>query len=225
MLRHPRQDNTLAETGVSSSATIVDWFNFCREVCVFWAEQHSEKLGGPGHIVKIDEAKIGKRKYNRGRLVRDNWIFGGYERGSKKIFIVPVQDRTKTTLLACIKKWILPGTTIMSDCWKSYNCLNNEGFQHATVNHSLNFVDPESGAHTQHIERVRREVRGNIPRYGTREDHVLRYLCEFFFKRAYSRLEQIEKFFEIIAEIYPPTFTSEDQPGTSRDQEPSTSTA
>ena len=112
---------------------------------MFWAEKHSEKLGGPERIVEIDEAKIGKRKYNRGRLVKGHWIFGGYERESKKIFIVPVEDRTETTLLACIKEWILPGTTIVSDCWKSYNCLSNEGFQHLTVNHSYNFVDPESG--------------------------------------------------------------------------------
>ena len=112
---------------------------------MFWAEQHSEKLGGPGHTVEIDEAKIGKRKYNRGRLVRDQWIFGGYERNSKKIFVVPVEDRTEVTLLACIKEWILPGTTIISDCWKSYDCLNNEGFQHLKVNHSLNFVDPQTG--------------------------------------------------------------------------------
>jgi len=82
--------------------------------------------------------------YNRGRLVKGHWIFGGYERDSRKIFIVPVEDRTEETLLACIKEWILPGTTIMSDCWKSYNCLNNEGFQHLTVNHSYNFVDPET---------------------------------------------------------------------------------
>ncbi|XP_024892367.1 uncharacterized protein LOC112467785 [Temnothorax curvispinosus] len=102
MIKHPRQDDTQDETGVSS-ATIVDWFNFCREVCVFWAEKHSEKLGGPGCIVEIDETKIGKRKYNRGRLVKGQWIFGGYERGTKKIFIVPVQDRTEETLLALLE--------------------------------------------------------------------------------------------------------------------------
>jgi len=52
-----------------------------------------------------------------------------------------------------------------------------------------------TGAHTQHIERDWREVRGNIPRYGTREGHVLGYLAEYLFKRAYSRLERIETFF------------------------------
>ncbi|XP_071578802.1 uncharacterized protein [Temnothorax nylanderi] len=222
MFRHPRHDDTMDETGVAS-ATIIDWFNFCRGVCVFWTDKHSVKLGGPGRIVEIDEAKIGKRKYNRGRLVKGNWIFGGYERDSKKIFIVPVEDRTEKTLLACIKELILPGTTIVSDCvcWKSYNCLSNKEFQHLTVNHSYNFVDPESGAHTQHIERVWREVRGNIPRYGTKSEHFLGYLSEYLFKRVYKRLERIEAFFEIIAEMYPPMSTTEDQPESS-DQGPST---
>ena len=33
MLRHPRQDDTQEETG-AARATIVDWFNFCREVII-----------------------------------------------------------------------------------------------------------------------------------------------------------------------------------------------
>jgi len=27
-------------------------------------------------IVEIDEAKIGKRKYNCGRIIRGQWVFG-----------------------------------------------------------------------------------------------------------------------------------------------------
>ncbi|KYN50401.1 hypothetical protein ALC57_00038, partial [Trachymyrmex cornetzi] len=104
-----------------------------------------------------------------------------------------------------------------------YDCLNNEGFQHLTVNHSYNFVDPDTGAHTQHIERIWREVRGNIPRYGRREDHFVRYLAEFLFKRAYDYAERIETFFDIIAEMYPPMPTCIDKPVASDDAEPSTS--
>ncbi|XP_071576488.1 uncharacterized protein [Temnothorax nylanderi] len=173
-------------------------------VCIYWAEKNSTKLGGPNIIVEIDEAKIGKRKYNRGRIIEGKWIFGGYERGTKKIFIVPVQDRTEKTLLELIKEWILPGTTIMSDCWKSYNCLNSEGFQHLTVNHSMNFVDPDTGAHTQHIERVWRKVRANIPRYGTRSSHLVGYLAEYLFKRVHAYEDRLSSFFRAIAELYPP---------------------
>lgn len=114
-------------------------------MCVFWLEDQQNPIGGEGIVVEIDEAKIGKRKYNRGRLITGKWIFGAFERDTGKAFIVPVDDRTRETLLNIIKKWILPGTTIMSDMWRAYDCLNHEGFTHLTVNHSMNFVDPETG--------------------------------------------------------------------------------
>ncbi|KYN05769.1 hypothetical protein ALC62_03248 [Cyphomyrmex costatus] len=144
MLRPPRQEFLCTELDLSDKS-VVDWISFCREVCVYWAKKNSTKLGGPNSIVEIDEAKIGKRKYNRGRIIDGKWIFGGYERDTKKIFLVPVADRTEETLTQVIEEWILPGKTIMSDCWKSYKNLNSKNFQHLTVNHSINFVDPDSG--------------------------------------------------------------------------------
>ena len=68
------------------------------------------------------------------------------------VFLVYVINRTKKTLLPIIKQFILPGTTIISDCWKSYECLDKNGFDHMTVNHSITFKDPETGAHTNTIE-------------------------------------------------------------------------
>ena len=34
---------------------------------------------------------------------------------------------------------------------KAYDCLTDEGYSHLSVNHSLNFVDPDTGAHTQRL--------------------------------------------------------------------------
>ena len=44
-------------------------------------------------------------------------------------------------------------SVIHSDEWPAYHCLGNIGYQHKTVNHQDNYVDPTSGAHTQGIER------------------------------------------------------------------------
>ena len=63
-------------------------------------------------------------------------------------FMVEVDDRSTATLLPIIQRRILPGTTVMSDQWRAYCCLGQSGFNHETVNHSLSFVDPQSGAHT-----------------------------------------------------------------------------
>ena len=47
-------------------------------------------LGGEGVIVETDEAKLGKHKYNRGHWIDGTWVFGGFEWGSKKCFLIPV---------------------------------------------------------------------------------------------------------------------------------------
>ena len=188
-----------------SPHTVVDWSSFCREVCLFWLEKERVILGGPGVVVEIDEAKLGKRKYNRGRWIDGQWVFGGFERGSKRCFVVPVPSRGSDVLLEVIKQWIRPGTTVVSDCWKAYDCLSLEGFVHESVNHSKNFVDPTTGAHTQNIERTWREVRGGIPRFGRSQKHMAGYLAEFLFKRKYSDyLERIHAFFIAVGQLYSP---------------------
>jgi transposase-like protein len=67
-------------------------------------------------------------KYNRGKRVDGVWVFGGVERGTGRCFLLVVQNRTATTLLAFIKEWIKPGTTIISDCWKSYDMTTSSNF-------------------------------------------------------------------------------------------------
>ena len=137
------------------SQTVVDWPSFCREVCIDYAERHSkQKLGGVGFTVEIDESKFGKTKRvkgHKGRWNKGQWVFGGICRETGDFFMVPVPRRDKKTLLRIIKRYILPGTTIISDCWKAYDCLNDEGFIHLKVNHSITFKDSETGAHTNRV--------------------------------------------------------------------------
>lgn len=79
------------------------------------------KIGGPGTIVEIDETVITRRKYERGRLVSNQqWIFGLIERGSCRCVLMPVERRNAATLLPIIEEFVMPGTTIMSDCWAAY---------------------------------------------------------------------------------------------------------
>ena len=43
-----------------SDRTITDWASFCREVAIDTVFEHSEKIGGKGVIVEIDESEFGK---------------------------------------------------------------------------------------------------------------------------------------------------------------------
>lgn len=128
ILLNPPHQQMLVDELELSSATVCDWSHFIREVLEDWCIDNSVKqLGGEGHIVEIDEAKFGHRKYNRGRIIEGQWIFGGFDRDTGEVFMEPVPNRSAAVLLEIIQRRIKPGTTIMSDCWKAYNCLNNEG--------------------------------------------------------------------------------------------------
>ena len=61
--------------------------------------------------MEIDESAFGKRKYNRGRLVKTQWVFGGIDIQTKKCFLVEVQNRNTDTLIPIIEQYILPGNT------------------------------------------------------------------------------------------------------------------
>uniref|UniRef100_A0A1X7UN54 ISXO2-like transposase domain-containing protein n=1 Tax=Amphimedon queenslandica TaxID=400682 RepID=A0A1X7UN54_AMPQE len=120
---------------IASPNTVVDKCNFCQEVCATVIETKSEPIGGVAKVVKIDKSKFGKRKYHCGRMVDGVWVSGGIERDGKKCFLVSVEDRSAATLIPIIKQYILPGTKIMSNSWKSYDKLE-EGYIHGTFNHT-----------------------------------------------------------------------------------------
>ena len=81
--------------------------------------ENQPKIGGPQSIVEIDECKIGRRKYERGRLVEGHWILGMIDRQTKEIRleICPDNRRDSQTLVTLIQKHVAPQTTTMTDCW------------------------------------------------------------------------------------------------------------
>ena len=111
-------------------------------------------IGGEGKVVEMDESKFGKRKYHQDHYMKSQWVFGGIGRGTCRTFLVTVCDRSAETLIGLIKQWILPGTTIISDCWSANSSLLGEGYTPFTVNHSVTFVDETTGAHTNTVESM-----------------------------------------------------------------------
>ncbi|KAI6198966.1 hypothetical protein M3Y96_00576600 [Aphelenchoides besseyi] len=145
-----------------NSHTITDHRNYFRELCVNWQLKQDVQIGGPGHTVQIDETCISRRKYNRGRLQKENvWLFGGVDTVDRTFFLKRVDCRSADTLLPIIQKHVKAGSTIMSDQWRAYGgiCRLPEGYTHLKVNHSVHFVNPETGTHTQQIESFWRDVK------------------------------------------------------------------
>ena len=191
----------------ASESTIVDWKNFVRDICGEYFLRHPVAIGGVGHIVEIDESAWTKRKYNRGRTVSNQWVFGGIDRDTRECFAVLVDRRDAATLLPIIHDFILPGTTIYSDQWAAYNNIANgphpQKYTHQTVNHSVNFVDPNTQTHTQNIENLwmcmkmkkKAQMGQHVSLLGT-------HLVEFMWRRRFGE-RPFEYIIRSVQEKYP----------------------
>ena len=171
-----------------SIPTVFNYFQAFRDACDEFVYLNQSKIGGPGLTVEIDETQISKRKSQAGRILpnSDIWIFGGICRETKKIFAVQVPDRTIATLTAEIKKFIAPGTKIISDLWPAYGRIPALGmnYTHETVNHSTNFIDPNTGAHTQNVERMWRDLKFVKKKYnGFHREEIDSHLAEFLWRK------------------------------------------
>jgi transposase-like protein len=156
---------------------------FCRKPMLVFLEGCSVKIGGPLTRPSKLTSKFGRRKYHSGQPVKGQWVFGGVERESGLTFLVPVKDRTADTLMAIIRDWIEPGTTLISDCWGAYRDIGTQGYTHQTVNHSINFVDPHTGAHTNTIESTLKHVKVFLGQYNRGEDYEFHFAHYMFAAR------------------------------------------
>ncbi|KAG7518072.1 hypothetical protein JOB18_023807 [Solea senegalensis] len=167
----------MLEDGVcGSSKSLTRVTTLLREICcaaVRRLERRREmRIGGRRAFVAIDESKFRhKRKYGLGRFGktwrRRSWVFGMMEvrRSRRRPVLKLVETRSRRTLLPIIRKYVRPGSEIISDCWRSYNRLSHDGYIHYQVNHQRYFVHPGTGAHTQHIERAWRTYKEDIYRW------------------------------------------------------------
>ena len=184
--------------------TITDWKNFLRDVCREMVIFRSDSIiGGVGHIVQIDETLLSRRKYNRGRMYPPIWLFGGIDTQTKEIFLVPVITRNADTLIPIIQRHVIPGTTIVSDCWGAYNRLGELGYVHRTVNYSRNFVDPVTGAHTNSVECLWSKLKyRNKKECGTSRRLLHTYLAEYQWRRLYGN-NAFRNIVDHIRRLYP----------------------
>lgn len=192
-----------------SDKTVINWNNYLREVC-----EHSllsrpkKKIGGPNLTVEIDESLFSKRKNHAGRVLPEQWMFGGTCKKTNECFIVKVPDRTAVTLIEAIKDNIEEGSIIYSDSWKGYKTddIRAANFEHFKVNHTYFFVDPDTGVHTQNIERLWGSAKSRNKRQrGTARHHLDSYMAEFMWRRLHKQDDDMfVSILRAIAQFMPP---------------------
>lgn len=82
-------------------------------------------------------------------------------------------------MIPLIKDTIAPGSIVLSDKWPAYRTLRQHSFTHGTVNHKENYVDPQSGVHTQTIESWNRQVSEYLSNHQVRTPALDGYLATF----------------------------------------------
>ena len=119
-----------------------------------------------------------------------------------------VAARDAVTLLPIITAHLAPGTVVHSDQWRAYyrvGALPGVA-NHATVNHSVSFVDPVTGVHTQHIESYWNRAKVKLKRMrGCHADMLPGYLDEFLWRERHGQTkgEVLNNIVRDIAQQYP----------------------
>ena len=79
------------------------------------------------------------------------WILGGVESPREIFFFNYCAGYSAKTLTEIVLARVYRGSIIVTDEWKGYSRLSNY-CEHYTVNHSQNYVDPQTGATTNSIK-------------------------------------------------------------------------
>ena len=176
---------------VLDKSTVSRWFEKFRALIACHQEQSREPLGGPGKIVEMDETVISRIKVPLGRRRTLAWMFGITERRTSEslpktlMFLVP--DRTIPTIKPLICKWVAPGTTIYTDAFPTYNCVDELGFEHGVVVHQREWVNRQNPTiHTQGQENMWGQAKHHLDAYSSRRGNVHDRVLEFLFIRETS---------------------------------------
>ena len=77
-------------------------------------------------------------------------------------------------------------------------------FTHLTVNHSLYFVDPSTGAHTNTIESTWRALKASLPKCGTQKHLYTSYFFEYALRKSFlkSADDKFLTFLDLVSKVY-----------------------
>lgn len=145
------------------------------------AYDRPERLGGPGKTVFVDEVYL-RHIVDKGQGRRVSVQVLGFSCEGRVIAgIVP--DRKAATLLAEIKKRVVPGSSIITDDWCGYKRVPTLGFRHIAVNHSKGSFFDTRGNSTGEIDSYWATVRRALRLYHqVRDDTLWLFLAEIEFR-------------------------------------------
>lgn len=169
-------------------------------------------------VVEVDESYISTgtkglgrhHHFSRGRgSLRHTSILAIIERkGKAKLFVIPATDAE--SILPKITENIPLTISIFTDDWGAYNQLKELGYEHAAVNHSIEYVAKETGASTNSAENMFSTFKTMVIKgtYRSVSDKFLQHYCnEQAFRHTYRfeedyGMEAFLKSFSCLSDSY-----------------------
>ena len=160
--------------------TINRYYQLFRKAIVQYQDIQIEKIHGQ---VELDESYFGGRhKGNIGRSTKSKIPVFGILKRKGKVYTQIVTDVSARTLKTIIKSRIRKGSTVYSDCWKSYEGLVFYGYEHHRINHNTTFVSGKKN-HINGIESFWSYIKNKLVKYyGVRPKYFYLYLKEYEFR-------------------------------------------
>ena len=113
-----------------------------------------------------------------------------------------VEFRDAATLTELVRKYVAPGTTVYTDQWRGYSRLRAAGYDHNTVNHSENFVDPTTGVCTNAVEAYWGRLKRWLRRHGVMNSALLpTHIDEFMWRHVYANGTVRETFLNFLSHL------------------------
>ncbi|MCY1500962.1 ISXO2-like transposase domain protein [compost metagenome] len=179
------------------------WFMLQRIRACFGIE-NGTKLSG---VVEVDETFVGGKNKNRhkdkkvpmcqGRAFKDKTpVLGMLQRGGNITCIV-IPNTRGATIKPLIRKFVEPGSRLISDEWQAYNGLGSE-YEHFQVDHSKkNYVNLDDNTiHSNSVESAwnvfKRSVSGMYVKVSKK--YLQMYVDEFVYRFNMRKIQQSDRF-------------------------------
>ena len=147
--------------------TAVYYFHRLRETLAYELEQEADRVFSGE--VEVDESYFGG-KGKRGRGVAGKTPVFGLLKRCGKVYTKVIADASSSTLYPIIRRKVVPGSIVYSDCWKGYNVLDVSEFKHYRINHSKLFADRQS--HINGIENFWNQAKRHMRKFnGVPKEH------------------------------------------------------
>lgn len=181
-----------------------DW---CNDVCKYWLSRQHLVIGGPDKEVEIGEIRIGTTRYKRGRLSRERWLFGAFERESKKLVVFQMAERSRECAVALITEYIHPQSFVYSYGSCTWGNLQREGFNYHLAKRPIEAMAnpapiPNPQVHVDNVINHLTKIMGYIIHTGNFECSYPQYIARYVFLQAHKGSQRLHRFLRLAARMY-----------------------